>query len=312
MSEATEITKKTLAQLRENKPVLTSVLDAFEPLLVARVATAEKLRADVRRLAVPSPDSQRFSDGRNLLAGTSLTPFWPLYQKAAKELLPVFAASRQMIPAYDAVADMLAQERDEDFQEQFLRALIHQEEETIAELCGTDDMQAASLSFMSEFALSSVLRALTANITADAGSDSDANPWPLWSQGHCPVCARLPIVDTLAKGVTDEKNPYLLAGGGKKHLHCGLCGADWLFRRAVCPACGAESKGVINVLIPTSTRYEHVAWCSECKTYTVGVDERSLSGHFDKDALALGLLHLDMIAAEKKLTPMCRTFWNQF
>ena len=109
----------------------------------------------------------------------------------------------------------------------------------------------------------------------------------------------------------DDSNPYLLKGGGRKYLHCGMCGADWKYRRAVCPACGSDKKGVMNIFYATSNQSEHVAWCSECKTYCVGLDMRAISPVPDLDVMALGLLPLDIVAAEKELTPMCRTLWNQ-
>ncbi|MDO5536617.1 MAG: formate dehydrogenase accessory protein FdhE [Desulfovibrionaceae bacterium] len=307
---AVETTVKTLAKLRGDKPVLASVLDAFEPLLVARVETAASLQDDVRGLPVPAPDEQRFADGLSLLAEVRLAMFWPLWQKALGGLLPVFEQRPQLVPGLGTVSELLGAGRDETFQEAFLQALLHQDAEACAGLFGTDELSAASLAFVGEFALSAVLRAVA---TAAAGSAAEGdNPWPLWTQGSCPVCGRLPVMDSLARGLADEKNPYLLSGGGKKHMHCGLCGSDWLFRRAVCPVCGADSKGVMNIIVPTENRSEHIAWCSKCRTYSVGVDERSFSGDLDYDALALGLLPLDMVAAEKELTPMCRTFWNQF
>ena len=38
---------------------------------------------------------------------------------------------------------------------------------------------------------------------------------------------------------------------------------------------------------------------------------RAISPVPDLDVMALGLLPLDIVAAEKELTPMCRTLWNQ-
>ncbi len=310
MSKAVETTTKTIALLKDTRPHVEELLTAFEPLLLARVEITSSLAEQVSALPLPSVDPQRFSDGLSLLADTDLTMFLPAFAGAAAALLPVFAGREHMVPGFSEVKDLLAADRPEKDQEAFLHALLHQEEEDAAAIAGVEGLPAAGLCFMGEFALSCVFRAATAAYVSKALAGQ--TPWPLWVQGSCPVCGRMPILHTLARPVNDEKNPYLVSGGGRKHMHCGLCGADWVFRRAACPACGADRKGVMNVLTPTANQAEQIAWCDECRTYTVGLDERSFSSDLDMDAVALSLIHLDMVAAEKHLSPVCRTLWNQY
>lgn len=61
-----------------------------------------------------------------------------------------------------------------------------------------------------------------------------------------------------------------------------------------------------------SVQGERLEWCTRCKTYCPGVDLRERDTVPDLDALALGLVHLDMVAAEKKLRPLNPSFWNTF
>ena len=111
----------------------------------------------------------------------------------------------------------------------------------------------------------------------------------------------------------EEKNAYLAGGGGKKHLHCSLCGTDWVFRRGACPSCGKEGNDVMEMLRESkNAQGERLDWCTKCKTYCPSVDLRERDTTPNLDALALGLLHLDMVAAKKGLHPINPSFWNTF
>lgn len=57
---------------------------------------------------------------------------------------------------------------------------------------------------------------------------------------------------------------------------------------------------------------ERLDWCTKCKTYCPSVDLRERDTTPNLDALALGLLHLDMVAAKKGLHPINPSFWNTF
>lgn len=308
MSKASERTTQTIARLREEKPVLRGLIDAFEPIWLAQRQEVDRLQEQfaLHNMDLPARDPQRFSQGVSLLTGGDLAPLWPFARECSASLLQHFASNSQLLPKFDAVAAFLEKEQDKAFSNDFLRALLDMDDERMATLVEGSDEERASITFVCEFLLSTVLKAFTANIAA-----GEKDPWTLWTQGHCPVCGRLPAMEWLGQPVEDDNNPYLLKGGGRKYLHCGMCGADWKYRRAVCPACGSDKKGAMNIFYATSNQSEHVAWCSECKTYCVGLDMRAISPVPDLDVMALGLLPLDIVAAEKELTPMCRTLWNQ-
>ena len=145
---------------------------------------------------------------------------------------------------------------------------------------------------------------------------SEGKPWEAegaWRQGYCPVCGSFPSIAYLERPVFEEKNAFLAGGGGKKHLHCSLCGTDWIFRRGACPSCGEEGSGVMEILRESGeAQGERLDWCMKCRTYCPTVDLRERVDTPDLDALALGLLHLDMVAAGKKLHPLNPSFWNTF
>ena len=55
---------------------------------------------------------------------------------------------------------------------------------------------------------------------------------------------------------------------------------------------------------------ERIDWCTECKAYCPIIDLREREKTPDMDAMALGMLHLDIVAADKKLIPLRHSFWN--
>ena len=161
--------------------------------------------------------------------------------------------------------------------------------------------------------LGPVLRALVELSPHGDGKEAPWNVEGTWRQGYCPVCGSGPSIAYLDRPVFDEKNAFLAGGGGKKHLHCSLCGTDWTFRRGACPFCGEEGAGVMEILKEAGNALgERLDWCTRCKTYCPTVDLRERDTAPDLDALALGMLHMDMVAAQKGLQPLHPAFWNTF
>ena len=312
MADTIKRVRKTLDKQREEKPVLKELLDSFGPLWLARAEEQERLKEDFapKGLALPKWDENRSSSGVSLLSDAELSWMWPHVVACFESYLPLFAEQERLLPGKAAVEAFFAEGRDTGFTQDFLRAVIDADTERLSTLSRLEGLDAASLVLASEFSLSTVLRALTDNLVAQ--DDGETSHWPLWTQGYCPVCGRLPVMDWLGKGYEDKNNPYLTAGGGRKFLHCGLCGADWRFRRAICPACGSEKKGCMETFYASTNQAEHVSFCSECKKYCVGLDMRNISPVPDLDVMAFCMLSLDMLAAERELVPMCRTSWNQF
>ena len=168
------------------------------------------------------------------------------------------------------------------------------------------------LAFVTGFVLSPVLHAMVANALPEDGEA----PWDrdgAWQQGYCPVCGAFPTIAWLDKPMLDERNAYLAGGGGKKPLHCSQCGTGWKFLRGACPSCGKEASGTMEMLRETeAARGERLDWCTKCNTYCPTVDLREREAVPNLDALALGMMHLDMVAARKKLRPLRPSFWNMY
>ena len=314
-------TRQTVAQTLEEvitwRPVLAPVLRSFEPLLSAQEELVGELVECLKKQDVKLPQSQaeRMEQGVSLLADATFVGFAPAVRTSAEKLLPMLCRMDTVVPYKDALTDFFLKSDKAEAQklEDIVAAVSSGSKKSIEGLAEKTEIDPLVLHFVAGFVVAPVLHALTVLVaTAD-----DEAPWEkgdVWRQGYCPVCGSLPTMGWMDKPSIDEKNAFLAGGGGKKHLHCGTCGADWKFRRGACPACGEEGSGVMELLRESgkAAHGERLDWCTKCKAYCPGVDLREREFVPNLDALALGMMHLDMVAARRKLKPVKPSFWNMF
>ena len=310
---------QTLADVMARRPALKTVLRAFEPLLSAQAELAGQLADDAHvaafALAVQDEGRQteRARQGIALLAGIGFSGLGEAVRLCAERLLPLLNELEAMKPRQDALrAFFLQPSKTAELCEGVAEALVSGDEGGLGNLAQGRGLEPAVLHFVAGFVVAPVLRAVTSRLLDDDGQ----GPWDkqgMWKEGFCPVCGALPVIGWLDRSRLDEKNAFLVGGGGKKHLHCGLCGAAWQFRRNACPACGKEGNDVVEFLRESEAAHgERLDWCTGCRSYCPTVDLREREGDPHMDALALGMMHLDMVAARRKLRPLRRSFWNAF
>ena len=307
MSESRQTVSETLAGIAERRPVLQPILNAFQPLLEARATLPETLSPMLEEsgFSLPPWRQERAQQGVPLMAGASLKGLFSLLEKSAQELLPLLTK----LPGLAEHADAL----DKLFHEEAASlkgadALLTGHEASLEDMAKDTGIPAPVLLFVLETVLGPVIRTLAAHYDAPW----DARP-SSWMQGFCPVCGSFPSIGYLDKRVFDEKNAFLAGGGGKKHLHCSLCGTEWHFRRGACPSCGKEGSGVMEFLRESeNANGERIDWCTQCKSYCPTIDLRERGSVPDMDAMALGMMYMDIVAAQKGLIPLKPSFWNQF
>lgn len=300
--------KQTLRTVAGRRPAIAPVLQSFEPLFVARQNVADELTELFKNseIVIPSFDEERSKAGVPLLAET-IPPVWSI-KYAAEKILPELAKLPAIAEHMEALEKFFhAPAKAEDPREALAKALLAGN--------SMDNIQSGIpvpiLDFVSQFIYSPVLRAMSSFVN----KENNEYPWDregAWKEGYCPFCGSFPVIAWLDKQTFDVKNTFLASGGGKKHYHCSLCGSSWKFRRGVCPACGKEGEDTVNILNVKGYGSERIDWCGHCKSYCPTVDLRELAGFPNMDALALGMMHLDMVAASKKLHPLKFSFWNIF
>ncbi|WP_297218529.1 formate dehydrogenase accessory protein FdhE [uncultured Desulfovibrio sp.] len=322
MALSCQSVEETIAGILARRPVLGPVLNMFAPLLTARAALPQTLRPllEETTLRLPEMDRERAAQGFPLLAEQPLTGIAAPLRAAAETILPLLEAQTVTRPHMDGLRRMFAVPQEEDAARERTAALEVLAEGMLNEKTAVLEKAAADagvplpvLLFAFGFILGPVLRALVLMRPGGDGKDAPWNADGAWRHGYCPVCGSSPSIAYLDRPVFDEKNAFLAGGGGKKHLHCSLCGTDWVFRRGACPFCEKEGNDVMEILRETKdARGERVDWCTQCRTYCPAVDLRESTGTPDMDVQAIGMLHLDMVAAGKGLHPIHPAFWNTF
>ena len=312
---------ETLAEAMERRSALRPLLEAFAPLMDMRGTLPARLAGSVEQSGFRLSDwsDARAQAGAPLLAGANLSALALPLREAALAFLPVLTAMQGMEEHGPALTSFFL---SEGAALRAARALLDADAEAIEELAGEAALPPAVLAFSLENVLGAVIRAAVlaqwpASPDSHYGPEDRPAPWDerpaSWMQGWCPVCGSAPSVSYLEEKIFDEKNAFASGGGGRKHLHCGLCGTEWHFRRGTCPSCGKEEEGTLEMLHEReNARGERVEWCTHCKNYCTGVDLRERDTRPNMDAFALTLMHLDMAAAQRDLEPLYPTFWNQF
>ncbi len=312
---------ETLAEAMEHRAALRPMLEAFAPLMELRSYLPTRLAEAVAQsgFRLPVWDDSRAQEGIFLLVGAELSALALPMQEASLSLLPVLAAIQGMAEHSPALRNFFLSGEAPIIAS---RALLDGDAETLEALAAEAELPVAVLLFALENVLGTVLRAAVlaqwpACPDSHYGPEDKPAPWDerpaSWMQGFCPVCGSAPSVSYLEEKIFDEKNAFASGGGGKKHLHCGLCGTEWHFRRGTCPSCGKEEEGTLEVLREAEgARGERVEWCTHCKAYCTGVDLRERESRPDMTTFPLCLMHLDMAAVQRGLEPLYTAFWNQF
>lgn len=301
----------TVDFISRRRPVLEAILRRFQPLLEQRKAVAQELAEKFQELGLALPQFQRERSlaGVPLLAAQELDPLLPWLRVSAEKMLPTLLELPPLAKSGEALKKVFLE--DERNSQKLFEAMLAGDDTEIMAISRNLDAAPEVLLFAGEFILSPVLRGLVTQQQDEEGGF----PWDeegIWNQGYCPVCGDSPALAWLDRPKLEDKNTFLVGGGGKKNYHCSLCDSSWKFRRGLCPACGKEGNNVMEIIQESGAHGERVDYCTKCKSYCPTVDLREFGDVPDMDVMALGMLHMDMAAAQKKLHPTKPAFWNVF
>lgn len=291
---------ETLQQCCRARPFLKPFTDAFEPLITGRREEAERLAP---MLAEAGIALSSLPYDRPLLKEGVPPGLGRFIKEAAGALLPKMLSLKAMAP-FKAELESLFLENDAADLEALAAACLADAPDALITMAEKRGLAPQILEFAASFIVSAALRALAAPLK---GEEFEG-----WRKGVCPVCGSPPVIAWLGRRPPAQENEFLRDGGGRKRLHCGMCGSDWHFVRGVCPGCGAEGQEAMHIFGEESRMHERADWCEKCRSYLPQIDLRELIDTPDMDAMALGLMHLDLAAAQKDLSPLKASFWNMF
>ena len=314
MQQSSQTAEQTFTDIMLWRPALKNFLTVFSPLFMAMDKLSNEMVTNFDLFALPACQPERMQNGISILADFNFPDLAQPLAHISAQLSGQLQALPNLQGNVDPYQKYFAQVHLSE-QAILWRSIVTNDANILQELAEKLNLDAAILHFLAKFFFSVLLKAL---VTKTYGAYDISKEWPwdtnnVWQQGYCPVCGAYPTIGWLDKPTIDERNTYLLEGGGRKHLHCGLCGANWRFLRLSCPNCGInESKELEMLTCTDNTHGESLDHCSKCNSYYPLVDLRERINIPHLDAQALGMLHLDLIAHEKGLMPLRLSFWNSF
>lgn len=296
----------SLETLRKDRPAYSELIDIFGPLLRSREHLVTEFRAEFNADSsdnspkLPALTAAGQQQGVHLLAGNDLRAFAALLQRSATTLFPILGVLLHVEELEAAVRKHLAAENIQ--LADLVRLRLDGDEPGITRAAESMNLPAASLGFVLENILTPVLAALTAGI-------AEPDTWGDWKQPNCPVCGSLPAFAYLSLR-EPAHTEQLVSGGGRKYMHCGLCGHDWRVRRDACPSCGIDETEKRELLFAEETPRERIEACHYCDSYSLCIDLRQYETLPALDTVPLSLLHLDILAQDKSLRPLAWNTWN--
>ena len=290
---------QTLQLLTERTPAYRELTDRFGPLLRETARMADELTGTLPE--IPALDPKRTAAGVSVLVDVDLAPYADALKRSADALLPVLIETLQID---EAAAERI---REHLASSEAIVGLAQARIEGNAKLFENTSVQLelepyTTLLYISETIFAPVLRAMIDSLGKPL-SDMD------WEHPYCPVCGSAPSISYLSpKEITDLD--HLVGGGGKKFLHCSLCGHNWRYKRNACAACGNDENDSREIFYSDKTQYERVEACHKCGHYCLNIDLREFEPYPNLDAIQMGLIHLDLFARKNGLAPITSTLWN--
>lgn len=246
-------------------------------------------------------DPDRFAAGETLLAEIDPLQLLPGFLAAAEKLLPAMAG---IFPPLSREAAVLGQALAQGprLGDALILAFFADAAEDFESLGAELGIRPEPLLFLTQETVSTVLRAEASRIAALADDE-------LWRKNCCPICGSAPDLGWLKE--QPEPSEFLIAKAGRLMLHCSLCGHLWRFPRLTCPTCGETDHEKLELFMPEGRERERIHACTTCRRYFVVTNRVDSEKHFDPDATAPALAHLDAAARARGFEPVCVTPWNQ-
>jgi FdhE protein len=300
VADAASILTAQMDNLAERKPSLKEILQTFRGVLLA----GAELRARLSGLTPPNmkaPDISRLSQGVPLLHDADFLEDIPLLTDGFQQML---RAVEEAFPVVKEPVDQIISQvkANADAPVLWLKMVLQSEEGQFKGLAEEMDVPIETLKFALEQAFKPFFQWL-ADISAGEVAQIT------WDRGYCPICGSYPDTSFLKKG--EEEQEYLVAHGGQRWLHCGLCSHEWRLHRVCCPYCGTEETDALKYLSDKQTPHERLYVCHKCNKSLTCMDLSELIEKPLSDLIPFELLHLDVIARHKGFSPLAWLHWNQ-
>ncbi|WP_321492102.1 formate dehydrogenase accessory protein FdhE [uncultured Desulfobacter sp.] len=284
-----------LDSLAMNKPSLSSLAQAFGPVLVAKAeVTACLSENQVNIPDIPESEWVRFSKGVHLFAITGLMDFCREFKQAAHMILPPLA---EAFPDIGSDIEAIHRNIEDDSldADDCVQAFVTNYSGNLSALA----LQSVTSPDIFRFALAQIaepFKQLQARAFAPLLKE---HPWP---HGHCPMCGSFPAV----AGLMDD--------GEQTWLQCSVCAHEWHFRAHTCPRCENNNQRTIESIVDQNSPArdtERVDACQVCNSYLLTIDLTRQTDSVNMDVAAMGMMGLEDLAQKKGFAPQAQMLWNQ-
>ena len=287
--QAAERIKTAISKIRADIPQLSNLMDAFGELLAEQAA----FKAELPHVEnVPKKiDEVAFSQGVPILGNNAFSVPLDSLKTSANRLIPVLMRgfpkiSEQLSAIAKAIETSppnLFGAADEDL------FTIDEHVEELAEKLKADPE-------ILRFTLTQLFKPYAAK---KAEACAELIQESKWLKGYCPICGSWPEMG------------FLEGREGRRWLRCSFCSHEWRFSRTECPFCESDDQEKLEIFYSEDRPFERAELCHECRKYLVSVDLRERQ-EMVRDAAALGMVYLDILAQEKGFSPGAAGSWNIF
>jgi len=280
--------ERAIHSAREAMPAYADLLAFY-----ARVFQEQAAGADTIRVTAPPVDASRAEiarkEGFPLLSPAEL----PVDLAHAADLLArlcqaVGNATAPLAAAAAAIQAAIAEKRLSP--ETLLRSRREENQADVERLAADLEIPVDVLAFFADQSLMPSRVAGRRLITADRKDDETRD------KGYCPICGSAP-----ALGALEED--------GRRFLFCGLCRHRWQVPRVRCASCGQTNAEKLYYIYSEEEPAYRIDACDACRHYIKTVDRRRLTRPFYPPLEQVLTVHLDLVAAEKELTPVPGANW---
>jgi len=286
--EAVRRIEKVFDKRIKEIPSLKSILDPFKKLLIER----EYIKAEISSrtdIDVSAPDKEQFAKGEPMLKTETIASLIDTWGETMKRSA---SALERSFPKIRPEITKLTQALD--------TGQIDVKDCLLAIFTGEDnelDGTASRLGIQPNMLRFLLIQISKPFIEKRAQRFHDLIKEMPWFKGYCPICGSSPELS------------FLHGKEGQRWLRCSLCGYEWRFKRTECPYCGYEGKKGKQLDYIEGRNKEWAESCPECKRYIVGTD-LGASTETATEAVAPGLIYLDILAQDKGFTPIAVCAWN--
>jgi len=279
--------EKAFDIMRQGAPFLKPVMDAFQEVFVSRAIIKSKL-SDHLDVLVPAPDPAGFAAGHPLLMEDRLQslvdPWGDTIEAAIQPLAKAFPAIKgELQQLRQALAEGKVKLAE------CIEALLKDQDNLITEKASYLGLSPVVLKFILGQIIKPFVEKKTESLRPLVKNLS-------WHKGYCPICGAYPELSF----IQDEE--------GRRWLRCSLCGYSWKFDRMTCPYCEKVNKNK-ELIFAEESEHKWIECCTSCNRYIVGIDLRKQPEAI-VDIAAISMVHLDIIAQQKRFYPIAVCAWN--